>query len=499
MTPSAPATTTGRAGPVIAEVALRSPAGSSVFDPGVVISRATVDRYRAEPGAVDMTRQRLAGLGIQVLSASRTSMTVRADRDDFEKAFRTRLRIARTGTRPAVEFFAVASGNDNRPLPPPDDLTGLIAGAALTRPAEYLHSAFPPITAIPAGGYRWLFLPGELAGVLRAAPAHRRGVTGSGIRVAIVDSGCYRHEYFAQYGFNLDEVVPTGSNLDEWPDAGHGTAMAANVFAIAPDARVTPVWMGASPAEALRVAANPRPNVINCSWGLADDDSPGGLDRSFDAKIVAAVIAELVDEGIVICFAAGNGSRRIPAGHPDVISVGGVHVDLADPREPEASGFASSFGSQVWPERHVPDVCGLVGRPLNGGAPLLMLPVPPGSELDNVGGGWGTFSGTSAATAQLTGIVALMLQVDPELPPDEVRQLLKDTAMRIDQGVSATGEMAPAATGAGLVDAGAAVNAVGVRLQRMTAEAAARAARVGASAGPSGGAARSTGQGPPAA
>jgi hypothetical protein len=66
-----------------------------------------------------------------------------------------------------------------------------------------------------------------------------------------------------------------------------------------------------------------------------------------------------------------------------VLAVGGVHARenlVGNDFFLEASNYASSFDSLIYPGRHVPDFCGLVGmKPL---AAYIMLPVPPGSSID---------------------------------------------------------------------------------------------------------------------
>jgi hypothetical protein len=144
--------------------------------------------------------------------------------------------------------------------------------------------------------------------------------------------------------------------------------------------------------------------------------------------------------------------------------VGGVHVNypFRTYSDFEASSYASSFDSHFYPGRHVPDLCGLCGNNVNDTAPLIMLPVQPGSTLDyaNTGStddGWGIFSGTSAACPQVAGVVALVLEKDPSLTPGDVRTHLIDTALDIKTGSSAMGDAAgngpDDATGAGLVNA----------------------------------------------
>lgn len=62
----------------------------------------------------------------------------------------------------------------------------------------------------------------------------------------------------------------------------------------------------------------------------------------------------------MVIFSAGNGHLAFPACIPDVIAVGGVTVQADGILK--ASSYASSFRSQLYPGRQVPDVCGIVGE-----------------------------------------------------------------------------------------------------------------------------------------
>jgi len=130
----------------------------------------------------------------------------------------------------------------------------------------------------------------------------------------------------------------------------------------------------------------------------------------------------------------------------------------------EASSYAASFDSSLYSGRQVPDLCGMVGDDVSSlPAPLLMLPVPPGSRLDTSSTGaaddsWGLFSGTSAAAPQVAGVVALMLEKNNSLSPSDVKKkLVNQAAKDVTKGQSAMGDSAgpgdDAATGAGMVDA----------------------------------------------
>ena len=128
-----------------------------------------------------------------------------------------------------------------------------------------------------------------------------------------------------------------------------------------------------------------------------------------------------------------------------------------------ASSYATSFVSQVTAGRVCPDVCGLVGPAPNG--LLFALPTQPNNQFDAnfsaidgtaPGDGWLIASGTSSATPQLAGVVALLLQLHGNVGHAQILAMLQDMAVGVHAGVSATGAVATnarpnAATGHGLV------------------------------------------------
>jgi subtilisin family serine protease len=304
--------------------------------------------------------------------------------------------------------------------------------------------------------------------LLRATRIHRSGTTGRGVVVAMIDTGHYRHPFFNEHGYRLLPTLLGPGASDPSSDlSGHGTGESANIFAAAPDIQLRPIKDAGDPVGAFNVAvaSTPKPQVISNSWGY-NIDFPGATLNPY-LKALEAAIANAVASNIVVCFSAGNGHQAFPASHPDVIAVGGVHVNYPG-LDFEASSYASSFVSNLYPGRAVPDVCGLTGKRVTIGgaglAPSLLLPVQPGSALDNIApptgaaaDGWGLFSGTSAACPQVAGVVALLLEKDPTLTPAKVKEILSKSARDVTAGTTANGGIAgpgpDAATGAGLVDA----------------------------------------------
>jgi serine protease AprX len=292
------------------------------------------------------------------------------------------------------------------------------------------------------------------------------GFDGDGVRVAMVDTGFFPHPYYSQRGLKF-RAVPTASAPNPQVDNyGHGTAIAYNVFATAPKAELLGFQQTDPPQDALEDAADANVDVITCSWGW---------DREQLFPLVQASLLSIINEGKIVLFASGNGQYAWPGSEPDVISVGGVYSNPA--RALEASDYASGYMSGMFPGRRTPDVCGLCGqRPK---AIYIMMPTQPANTMDRensgttfpngdettASDGWVGASGTSSATPQIAGIVALMVQKaranGTPLTPASVKAALEQSCVPVTAGRNAMGFPAVGqpntAVGFGLVDATAAL------------------------------------------
>jgi hypothetical protein len=438
-----------------------------LFDRPTTITARNVDRHYSEPEVTRDAVRELRRLGFTVNAVSQVTVSINGPRRLFEEVFGTRLEPQATEIRPGQEasYFAVAE-TPEQAVQPPERLQPLIEGVAVARPPRLYDSPLAPLS--PPGPYRYLNVPSEVAGILGATKVHRIGHTGLNVRVGMIDTGHFWHPYFRFHGYRRMSVLlgPYATDpADDW--YGHGTGESANIFATAPGARLRPIKGLFDPAGDINVAvaSTPQLQVLSNSWGYSADFPGSSLTDPYLIAVEAAV-ANAVAKGIVVCFSAGNGHYGFPGSHPDVLSIGGVHVNYdpyASTLDYEASDYASSFDSSFYPGRHVPDFCGLVGRNHNGTAPLIQLPVQANSSLDALpptgagDDGWGIFSGTSAACPQVAGIVALLLAYDQTLSVHDVRAILRDSARDVVVGQSAMGDPAgpgpDAATGAGLVNA----------------------------------------------
>ncbi len=416
---------------------------------------------RARAAAAELQR-----LGFRIRHIGTYSISGDGPRELWEETFQTRL----------AREDGVLSHVAGTPFRLPDELSPLIERAYPQRPPRFFTTRKAAKPARPAASplpprvaYHHLRVPDDVSLVLRASAVHEKGITGRGVLVAMVDTGFYRHPFYDWHGFHLQATLaPDAVGVDEDAE-GHGTAEVANVFAAARDIDLIGVKMGLNPTLAFKAAVDLHPAVITNSWGY---DLAGEAELPNYLRPLEAAVAEAVEQkGITVCFSAGNGHTSFPGMMPQVIAAGGVYAsptvagrdfDLA------ASDYASSFDSTIYPGRHVPDVCGLVG--MMPKAVYLMLPVQPGNTIDAelamafpdgddtaASDGWAAISGTSAAAPQLAGVCALLKQARPDLTPAQVKAVLRASARDVTAGHSAMGDEAAAGqdgpTGAGLVDA----------------------------------------------
>jgi subtilisin family serine protease len=450
------------------EVLCRPKSAAPVQEMMSELTLQTLDKYTSDERTVFDVARNLQRLGFQVfMDGAAASVSAQGPYELFQKVFKTSLRkrgrtIRGAGREHYFEFFDTKEG---APQPSFQHIPGAV-DVAIQRPPIYFESPLPPPVK-----YFHLRVPGDVAMLTQASATHRRRTpageraTGAGVRVAMLDTGFYIHPYFTAHGYRLNPVSAADSVGPATDDAnGHGTGEVANIFACAPDAEVSGVKMGNNAVLSFDRAIALTPKVISCSWGwhLPGVTTPPSALVPLRLRILSAVAA-----GITVVFSGGNGHISFPGMMPEVIAAGGVYADNAG--NLQASDYASSFMSLIYPGRRVPDFCGLVG--LSPGAHYIMLPIPKGCTIDTLLAGvpfpnkdetgptdsWGVFSGTSAAAPQVAGIAALLLQKKPTLTPAQVKATLRAHARDVTNGRSAMGEPAGPgpdnATGTGLVDA----------------------------------------------
>jgi len=179
-------------------------------------------------------------------------------------------------------------------------------------------------------------------------------------------------------------------------------------------------------------------DILSLSWGITSHEGGGSDGNDMHSQI----LNEAMEAGIVVSVAAGNdgpdNTGLSGMGSSDLSITIGATDDLNSVnREDDTIAGYSSRG----PRRDNAD-----GNPLNELKPELSA---PGSNIiqaegcvtsglcNNLLGGdasengyTGRGSGTSYATPSVSGIIALMLEANPDLSPAEVKEILKLTAER---------------------------------------------------------------------
>jgi hypothetical protein len=469
---------------IFAVASPRSIGGVSLFEAQGQINSDTVQNFFSEQDLITSATMRLQQAGFEVLQVTATTINIAGTAQTYEQAFNTKLFAEE---RPVIKEFgeetkATFLDTTDTDLPgfintANTSFADVLEGVAIEEPRYYMA----PSMFAPLKSYWHLRMPGDVSLACNADRAHRGGITGKGVKVAIVDSGWFKHPFFIGRGYRAAPVVLGPGTANPLKDeSGHGTGESANIFAVAPDVNLMPVKMSfVNTIGAFNAAVGLKPDIITCSWGSSKKFGP----LSAADQALAVAVATAVASGIIVIFAAGNGHWGFPGQHPDVISAGGVFMNPDETLQ--ASNYASGFMSNIYQGRRVPDLSGLVG--MKPKAIYIMLPLEPGNSIDSKpwnhpdgnglqGGthpngdetanndGWGAFSGTSAAAPQLAGAAALIKQVCPKLNPVQVRDILMRSARDVTTGNCnpSTGANAAVvgpdtATGNGLVNAHRAV------------------------------------------
>jgi hypothetical protein len=102
-----------------------------------------------------------------------------------------------------------------------------IDGVLLEQP-RVLHGVFPSPSPLDSPEFH-LNVPDDVAAILNAISVHRSGAIGTGVTVAMPDTGFYRHPFFIAQHYNVLTPITVVPGTDRSKDpVGHGTGEAAN-------------------------------------------------------------------------------------------------------------------------------------------------------------------------------------------------------------------------------------------------------------------------------
>ena len=309
---------------------------------------------------------------------------------------------------------------------------------------------------------------------VNADRAWSTGRTGQSVTVAVLDSGITPDADLVQPTNRILAAVNFADALNGVADpGGHGTHVAGTIagngyksggqyIGVAPGAnlvdvrvldsrgngRASSVILGIQWALDHRTQYNIR--VLNLSLG-----AKAPVSYQTDPLAAAVEIAWL--RGLVVVAASGNsgGTPDSPGADPYVLTVGAEDDNATSPDGDDVLAWFSSYGKPLGSTAK-PDLVAPGRRIISLRAPgsSLDLALPDRIVKASNGTTYFRLSGTSMATAVVSGVVALVLQQSPGLTPDQVKTVVTQTTRPFGQ--SSGVQPNPAAIGAGLIDARAA-------------------------------------------
>jgi serine protease AprX len=292
------------------------------------------------------------------------------------------------------------------------------------------------------------------------------GYTGAGIGVAIVDSGIAPHSAIA------DRVIAR-VNLVSWEGPstgdpyGHGTHVAGIVGGNTSAAKyVTPAFAGGS-APAVRLidvrvlGANgmgyTSDVIAGIDWAVANRTRYGirVINLSLGHAVaepsatdpLCRAVQRAVEAGVVVVASAGNygltttglpvlGGITSPGNSPYALTVGAIDTAGTVDRSDDRVAAYSSRGPTAFDMAVKPDVVAPGTRLVSLEAPGSYLAVHyPSWHIAGTGrNAYFRLSGTSMATAVVSGGVALLLDADDDLTPGQIKVALQMGAQFVPDG-----------------------------------------------------------------
>lgn len=310
-------------------------------------------------------------------------------------------------------------------------------------------------------------------------------IRGRGVVIGIVDDGMeWRHpdlEEQAETDLQWDWNQGDGDPSPYYFSDAHGTACAGvaaaegnnriGVSGVAPEAGLAGLRLIADPATDLDEAEAmawelDRIHISSNSWGPSDSgDILAGPDELTTAALRAATDFGRGGKGRIFTWAGGNGLGSNDNSNYDGYANSIYTIAVAAVGSDGVQAPYSEPGANI-----------VVAAPSDGGPLGIMTTdnagtygynpgIVPG-DFPSSGDVSKTFGGTSSATPAVSGVIALMLEKNPDLGWRDVQEILIDSAAQVDAAdpdwiTNAGGFSFNHKYGAGLVDADAAVTLSG--------------------------------------
>jgi len=347
-----------------------------------------------------------------------------------------------------------------------------------------------------------------------------QGLTGAGVVIAVLDTGVdNEHRSLNDFDDQNDDPDPDPNSYDDqkWfggfdatspnptqdgsvdPDDGnsHGTHVAGSALGTGSS---TGIHRGTAPGAGLvdiKVLSdgggtNSQASLAGIQWMIDNKDTDWGIDNDYRGIQIgsmsfgsvstplnpgdqgdngsgaeASLINSATDAGIICVVAIGNdGSNRVPspASADGAITVGSVTDKNTVDREDDEWDDYSNWGPRLsdqddddWDELK-PDITAY-GTNIYS-ATAATAPLIPG-QVASADNDYDQKTGTSMATPIASGVIALMLEADSSLSPQDVKDNLRNSSeVRSNPSESGVSDRWNDKYGFGIIDANCAVSLV---------------------------------------
>ncbi len=283
----------------------------------------------------------------------------------------------------------------------------------------------------------------DVATGIGAGSAYRRGLTGAGVDVALVDTGVAPVAGLDAAGavvngpdLSLDYQAGMPAGVDAY---GHGTHLAGIIAGrdggVAPGARIVNLKVGAADG-----AVDVSQVIAAIDWAVQHRKDNGlnirvlalayGTDSVQDYQVspLTHAVESAWRNGIAVVVSAGNTAGPLvnPATDPYVITVGATDIKKPSWRSDDVLAPFTAQASSARPVDVVAPGTSIVSSRVPGSFVDTTYPDSLSSSDTGTKG-----SGTSQAAAVVAGSAALLIQQRPTITPDQLKRLLRSSAQSV--------------------------------------------------------------------
>lgn len=350
--------------------------------------------------------------------------------------------------------------------------------------------------------------------------AHEQGYTGSGVIIAVLDTGVDNEhrslndfddvndapnadatsysdrKWIAGYDATAQNPDPSGAT-DPDDGNGHGTHVAGSALGTGDATRI---HMGTAPGAGLidikvltdAGGTNSQFSLRGLQWMIDNVDTDWGVNSTYTGIQIASMsygslgggplvpgdqgdngssaeanlVNQATDAGIICVVAIGNdGTNRVPSpGSADgALTIGSVDDKNTVLREDDSMSGFSNYGPRLTDnddddtDEQKPDVTSYGSNIISASYAPASFGLP-GTSATLANDQYDSKSGTSMATPIASGVIALMLEADPNLTPEEVKDIVRISSEPRGEPADASVSRWNETFGHGIVDASCAIS-----------------------------------------